>query len=173
MSEEEQKKLVELLKNVPAGFLPFEVFMEIARLAVLPIIEFVPLRYVDNQIQVLLMRREKDDNLWPNELHTPGTVIRPTDLDSTEHLAFKRIMEEELKGVELSAPVYVGSNLHKSRRGAEQAQIFWVEVLNEPSIGEFHSIDKLPEEVMQSQIGFIKLAVNDFEKTKRNNDDKN
>jgi hypothetical protein len=63
--------------------------------------------------------------------------------------------------------------LHISRRGAEQAQIFWVEVLNEPDNGEFHGLDKLPEEVMQSQIGFIKLAAKEFEKNKKNDNDKN
>ena len=44
MNQEDQQKLVELLRHLEPGFLPFDIFVEIARLAALSIIEFVPLR---------------------------------------------------------------------------------------------------------------------------------
>ncbi len=167
MDENKEKDLVILLKHLEPGFLPLEIFMEIARLAVLPIIEFVPLRIKNGKVEVLLLRRDADDSLWPNELHTPGTVIRPTDLDSNNHLAFKRILEDELAETKVSEPYYVGSNLHKSRRGAEQAQIFWVEVLEKPKTGKFYPVNKLPSEMMESQIGFVKLAAKSFITSKK------
>lgn len=167
MNKAEEKQLVSLLKKLPAGFLPLDIFIEIARLTTLSIIEFVPFRNINGYTEILLLRRDSDDTLWPNELHTPGTVIRPTDLDSNDHLAFHRILDEELGGTKVSEPIYVGSNLHKSRRGAEQAQIFWVEVLDEPKVGNFYRIDRLPSNMMESQMGFVKLAADSFNKVKK------
>ncbi len=160
----EEEQLVGLLKKLSPGFLPYDIFLQVARLTVLPIIEFIPLRKINGIVEVLLLRRDSDDSLWPNELHTPGTVIRTTDLDSDNHLAFKRILEDELASTKVTEPYYVGSNLHKSRRGAEQAQIFWVEVLEEPKAGKFYNVNALPKEMMQSQVSFVKLAADSFSK---------
>ena len=161
------EQLVELLKELEAGFLPYEVFVQIARLVVLSIIEFVPLRLnEDGGIEVLLLSRGKDDPIWPNELHVPGTVIRPTDTEGSIYQAFDRILKDELKGTKVSDPHYVGSNLHKSKRGLEQAQVYWVEVLGEPREGKFYPVADLPEDLMKSQRNFIKQAAKSFESTK-------
>jgi hypothetical protein len=167
ISQDEEAQLVKLLGKLPVGFLPLKIFIEIARLTTLSIIEFVPFRKNNGHTEVLLLKRDQDDALWPDELHTPGTVIRPSDLDSDDHLAFKRILDEELAGTKVSEPFYVGSNLHKSRRGAEQAQIFWVEVLEEPRSGRFYRIDALPPNMMGSQVGFVRLAADSFRRVKR------
>lgn len=162
MNKSDEAQLVALLTQLEPGFLPYEVFLQIARLATLSIVEFVPLRWRDGRVEVLLLPRDPRYEHNPGELHTPGTVIRPTDIDSDEHLAFKRIQDEELQGIETSDPIFVGSNLHRSWRGAEHAQIFWVEVLSEPGVGEFYPIDELPAKLMDSQLGFIKLAADNF-----------
>lgn len=58
MDINEEKQLVSLLSALKAGFLPYEVFVEIARLVVLSIIEFVPLRLNEKgETQVLLLSR--------------------------------------------------------------------------------------------------------------------
>lgn len=98
-------------------------------------------------------------------LHTPGTVIRPTDTEGNIYLAFERILKDELKGTETSDPHYVGSNLHKSKRGMEQAQIYWVEVIGEPRAGEFFNTDNLPPTIMDSQVAFIRQAVQNYKNT--------
>jgi hypothetical protein len=166
LTPSEQKTLVDLLKKLKPGFLPFEIFLQVARLVTTPVIEFVPLRLNDKgQVEVLLLDRE----LWPHGLHTPGTVIRATDNENNSYKAFHRILDDELKGTHVSNPHYVGSNLHKSQRGMEQAQVFWVEVLGEPKAGEFHAVDSLPEETMDSQLKFIKLAADSFKKAKSKN----
>ncbi len=158
------KQLTLLLKNLKPGFLPYDVFVEIARLATLSIIEFVPLRLnTAGEIEVLLLPREKDDPIWPGQLHTPGTVIRPTDTD--EHLyelAFERIVNDELKGTKVSAPHFVENILNKSKRGTENAQIYWVKVLNEPLAGTFYSISDLPKNLIDSQQDFIRMAADNF-----------
>lgn len=157
LSEEEISTLVSLLSSLEPGFLPFDIFIQIARLVALPIIEFVPLRVNANgQVEVLLIDRE----VWPYALHTPGTVVRATDTEG-RHVVFERI-REELQGTKISDPHYVGSTLHKSQRGTEQAQIFWVELLGEPTVGQLHVVDDLPVRTMDSQIEFIKQAAKSF-----------
>jgi hypothetical protein len=167
LSETEIEQLTLLLKKLEPGFLPYDIFMQIARLTVLSIIEFVPMRMRDDKVEVLLLSRGDDDPLWPNELHVPGTVIRPTDTEGNIYKAFERILKDELNGTETSHPYYVGSNLHPSKRGMEQAQIYWVEVTGEPKIGKFHNAEALPPNVMESQLNFIKLAAKKFISTQQ------
>jgi hypothetical protein len=82
-------------------------------------------------------------------------------------MAFKRITEEELQNTALSTPSFVGTVLHESRRGWEFSQIYWVEVLETPKIGEFYSYRELPKNLIASQRKFIKQAVLNFENAQR------
>lgn len=165
LTEKELKRLTELLQQLEPGYLPFDVFVQIARLVVLPIIEFVPLRYNRGQVEVLLLERSPDDPIWPSMLHTPGTVIRATDTDSKMYLAFQRVLTDELQETEVAGPQYVGSILHKSARGAEHAQVYWVEVIGPPKVGHFFPIKELPENLIQSQLKFIQEAAKHYQKT--------
>ena len=163
LTKSEEQQLVRLLAKLEAGFLPYDIFVEIARLVVLSIIEFVPVRLNEKgETEVLLLSRGDEDPIWPGVLHTPGTVVRPTDTEGNIYLAFKRILKDELKGTETSEPHYVGSNLHKSKRGMEQAQIYWVEVIGEPKAGEFYAANSLPGSLMESQSAFIRQAVQNY-----------
>lgn len=155
ISLSEQTELTALLSRLEAGFLPFDIFVQIARLVVLSIIEFVPIRVYEGQLQVLLIGRDEDDTIWPGSIHVPGAVIRPTDKQEKLNIVFDRIIKEELKGTKVSEPVYVKNMFHESRRGMEQAQIFIVEVLAEPLVGKFYDIDHLPDNLMDSQVEFI------------------
>jgi hypothetical protein len=165
MSDEEIKQAAELLAKFEPGFLPYPVFEQIARLVALPIVEFIPLRHNDGETEVLLIERPADDQFWPGMLHTPGTVIRATDHSEGKQEnwpAFSRILEDELKGTTVSPPHYVGSIFHRSKRGVEQAQLYWVEVLDEPRVGKFYPIEDLPKELMESQRSFIREAAKHF-----------
>lgn len=166
-NKQDEQKLVELLKQLKPGFLPFEIFREVARLVTLPIIEFVPLRSTENGVEVLLIHRGMDDLIWPDEWHTPGTVILPTDNQNNMYLAFDRILKNELKSTTVGKPYYVGSIFHRSKRGAEQSQIFWVEVLEKPRAGRFFSAQELPNKLINSQRKFIELAVGSFIRNKQ------
>ncbi len=142
--------------------MPFDIFLQIARIAALPIIEFVPLRMTDKSAEVLLLERSADDRLWPSALHVPGTVVRATDNAGNFDSAFNRIIDDELHGLKVTTPTFVKNILNKSLRGVEVSQIFWVEVLEEPKLGEFYPIDSLPDSLMPSQKVFIELATKDF-----------
>lgn len=169
MKEEDIAEIASLLKRFEPGFLPYPVFEQIARLVALPIIEFVPLRLKDGKAEVLLLKRDDNDKHWPGLLHTPGTVIRATDLrkeGDDNWPAFRRILEDELKNTKVSSPHYVGSIFHSSKRGAEQAQLFWVEVQAEPSIGVFYRVDDLPPGLIDSQTVFIEEAARNYLKYK-------
>lgn len=162
LNKDEEKQLVELLSKLEPGFLPYGIFVQIARLVVMPIIEFVPLRLNKGSVEVLLLHRGKDDPIWPDEWHTPGTVIRATDNQADIYKAFERIIKDELRGTQVSNGHFVGTILHPSKRGVEHAQIFWVEVLGEPAVGEFYPADNLPVSLIESQRKFIGQAVKSF-----------
>ncbi len=172
LSESEIVQTAELLTRIPAGFLPFPIFRQVARLAVFSIVEVVPMRLNGNgEIEILLLERgeEKQDwpELWPGILHTPGTVIRPTDKLGSYAQAFHRILHEELHDVELaSEPQYVYNILHHNKRGTESAQVFIAEVIGEPKAGAFYPAKHLPSNIMLSQLDFIPTAVAAFKKSK-------
>lgn len=168
VTDEEVKQTTELLKKLEPGFLPYPLFEQVARLVALPTVEFVPLRKNNNVTEVLLIARVTDDPLWPGMLHTPGTVIRATDFHGTNAagiwLPFERLLKDELKDTKLSEPNYVGSLLQKSKRGVEQAQLYWVEVLDQPVVGEFYAVDSLPDSLIEAQRTFIAEAARHFDR---------
>ena len=172
LSESEINQTAELLARIPAGFLPFPIFRQVARLAVFSIVEVVPMRVnAEGAVEVLLLKRgeEKQDwpELWPGILHTPGTVIRPTDELGSYAQAFRRILQDELHGVALAGePQYVYNILHHNKRGTESAQVFIAEVTGEPEAGAFYPADHLPSNIMLSQLDFIPTAVKAFKAQK-------
>lgn len=165
LSNQETEQLLALLQKYEPGFLPFPVFRAITRLVVTPIIELVPLRKTsEDKIEVLLLARGPDDPIWPNEMHTPGTVIRTYDFKNKTQ-PFNRIINDELRGTKVKDPVFVTNILGESKRGIEQAQIFYAEVVGEPKIGQFFPVDALPEQIMESQISFIEAAAIAFKQS--------
>lgn len=163
MNSDDIKATTELLQKLEPGFLPYPIFSQIARLVVLPILEVIPLRLVEGRVEVLLIKREADDELWPGALHTPGTVIRATDTTNSQSLIpFARILHDELKDTPVGTPHYLGSIFHESKRGSEQAQLYWVEVTGEPKTGAFYDVDALPDDLIASQLDFISKAAISF-----------
>lgn len=166
MTHSHEDQIATLLKGYEPGFLPYPVFEQIARLVALPIVEFIPFRQQAGQIEVLLIARPEDDALWPGLLHTPGTVVRATDIQSESGqiwTPFKRILHDELLDTEVGTPHFVGSQLHTSKRGVEQAQLYWVEVKSDPLVGKFYPVTLLPSTLIESQILFINLAVTSYQ----------
>lgn len=166
-TEEEVRELIRLLSRLEVGILPFEVFLQVARLVALPILEIVPLRLRDGRVEVLLLARPIDDRLWPGQLHTPGSVIRTYDSPPDFSGAIKRVLEDELMGTEVSVLHFVKTFLNQNERGKECASAYWAEVLEEPKVGRFYPTDTLPDNLMTSQVGFIEDAVNDFKMYKK------
>lgn len=163
--QNDPKQIARALETYEPGFLPYPIFEQIARLVALPILEIIPLRLTYNgEVEVLLIERESHDALFPGAVHTPGTVIRATDNnpDKGPWQPLVRILEDELGGTNVGPINFVGSILHASRRGVEQAQLYWVEVVGEPVKGVFYNVHELPDNLIESQNDFIKLAAENF-----------
>jgi hypothetical protein len=92
--------------------------------------------------------------------------LRATDLslsrNDTYQSAFKRIYNDELHDTKVGSPHFVGSIFHASKRGTEQAQLYWVEVLEQPLAGTFYDVSQLPDMLIESQRKFIYEAANHF-----------
>jgi hypothetical protein len=162
-SQEEITTAAEILSRLKPGFLPQDIFLQVTRLTVSPTVEVVPFRIYDNRLQVLLIKRSDDDPNWPNMLHTPGTVILSTDKEGSYISALQRVIKDELGSVALAGkPQYVESVFHMVNRGMEDAKVFYVEVLGVPPEGTFYDIDKLPSNIVTTQIGFINAAARSF-----------
>lgn len=160
---EEIAAAAKTLSKLRPGILPESIFLETTRLTVSSIVEIVPLRKIDNRVQVLLTQRDANDPNWPGMLHIPGTVVRPTDEEGSYITAFSRIIEDELSSVQLSGePQYVCSVLHKVARGMEDAKVFYIEVTGEPIQGVFYDVDALPDNIIDTQIDYIHSAVKNF-----------
>lgn len=159
-ASDEYTDIAEGLSRLEPGFLPFEIFHQVARLAVLPIVEIVPLRTTaDGTVEVLLLEREASDPLFAGQLHTPGCVVLATDKPGSFETAFQRLMLGELQGVRTNEPVYVTQLLHHSGRGMESTHVYWIEVYGEPTAGAFYHVDNLPTNFMPSQLDFLPQAV--------------
>lgn len=163
ISKSEIRNVVEGLEKLQPGLLPFEIFHAVTRVVATPIIELVPIRRnEDNQPEVLLVRRDADDPVWPNQLHVPGTVIRGSDEEGSFKDAFGRI-SKELGGIALEDPTLVKNIIHHSGRGMEVSQIYWADISGIEQVeGEFYPADNLPDDLVQSQLDFIPEAVAHF-----------
>ena len=158
--------VVKILKKLEPGVLPFELFHQIARLYLTPIIEIVPLKkHKSGKITTILLKRDDDNPVWPGMMHTPGTVVRASDTEGTFVDAFARILVDELCDLEIvHDPKLVGYEFHQVKRGREVALIFFVEYLERSNCGAETAVDELPENMVDTQLKFIEKAVNLFEK---------
>lgn len=152
----ETKQIVDMLSRCEPGRLSPDVFEAVARLVVYPAVEFIPLRKNGDKIEVLLFERPEDDIMWPSMLHTPGTILRPTDLSYDD--AFERLRKDELVGVEFDPPIFLGAELSRNKRGACVLLEHIINVTNEPGIGKFYDINSLPPNFIDAQYPSIKRA---------------
>jgi len=157
LSDKEISLLVELLNKCEPGNLSPEVFEAVARIAVYPAVEFIPLRKKEGRIEVLLLERSADDLIWPSMLHTPGTILRPTD--NTMEAAFSRLFSDELSGLSTKTPVFIGAHLSRNSRGACILLEHIVEVISEPLDGAFYDVENLPSQFISEQVASLRRAV--------------
>ncbi len=163
LTEQEISTVAAILAKLEPGFLPFDIFDQIARLTVSSIVELVPLRINDGKVEVLLTKRDADDIHWPSMLHTAGTVVRATDQEGDMKSAFDRVINDELGSVKINGePQYVMSTFRRSARGMENSRIFFIDVIGQPTIGEFYPVDNLPATVVDTQLEFIQAAAELF-----------
>ena len=163
LTPQEIAEVTKLLGKLEAGELPLDIFLQFARLMVVPVIELVVLRRNGAQIEVLLTKRPDDDPIWPGLLHSPGTVIRATDRMANSQDAFQRIIAGELFNILLAGePHFLQILFHQEKRGAALAQVYWVEATGEPPTGNFYDVTELPENLVDTQREFIQAAAQAF-----------
>jgi hypothetical protein len=160
-AEVDWSQVATLLRRVEPGKLPETIFDAVAGITVTPVLEVVPLKLEGNLVHVLLTRRPPGDVIWPSMRHTPGVVIRA--FDNSIESAIARLMDQELDAAEIErGPTFVEARLHRSRRGVELALVHWIELSKDPGCGELFVHDKLPGDVIESQLSFIATAVQHF-----------
>ena len=168
LTPEEISALTALLAKLQPGLLPLPVFLEIARINVLSIVEIVPLRMHEGKVQILLLQRGADDKHWPSMMHFPGVVVLANDELGSYLSAFRRIVHNELADVELAgSPHYFQTYFRKTRRGAENSTVFYVEVAGEPTVGQFYDINALPANLVPDEAGVIQGAARAFRDSQR------
>lgn len=166
MSSDEIIQLKFLLSKLEPGVVPLPIFQEITRFWVTAVVEVIPVRMEGGKVQVLLTRREATDQVWPNKLHVPGTVLRATDGKGDFRDAFNRIFKEELGCKEEVLPVFTGNRFVEGDRGSELGVMYYTEINGKTSDGQWYDVDNLPGDLIEYQIVFIKKAVKCFESNK-------
>jgi len=139
-----------ILEQLEPGFLPLEIFNQIARLVRLPVVDVVPIKHQGPDLNIGLLKRETNDLWWPNMWHLPGTVFRSTDtLDG----AIKRLLDDELLVQKSSTPIFRGFSVQQSKRGAEVVFIYTIEdcLFKENAPIEWFPVGKLPKDLISSE----------------------
>jgi hypothetical protein len=155
----------EILSRLEAGFLPRPIFDQVARLAVMSVIELVPLRTAGGHTEVLLTQRDDDDPRWPSQWHNPGCVIRPTDTQKQD--TFERLFGGELHGAKPAGlPVYVETLHMNVERGYNNAMVYWTELEHAPT-GRWFDVRELPETYMELQRPVLDAAVAHYQRVRR------
>lgn len=127
-------------------------------------VEMVTLRVREEHVEVFLKRRANDDSAYPGMLHVPGTVIRVKDVDG-EHTyanAIGRAAQNEC-GAQVFDFEYIGEHFKHETRGPFNCRVFLVRLVNEPTDGQWASVDSLPSDVIEEHAAFvIPIAVRRF-----------
>lgn len=152
--------IAEQLSQLSPGKLPLDVFNQVARLSVTPVVELVPLYRGNNAgTQVFLLQRSADDALWAGMYHVPGSIVLSTDQPGSFAEALSRA-RSKLASYELSEPVFVEAQLCKVARGMEVALVYAVELKDAPSNSSaLFSQQDLPDNLIEGQRQFIEAAL--------------
>ncbi len=144
-----------ILARLKPGFLPEEIFEEVARIGRLPTVDLIPIQQRGKDFSIGLVKREEGARWWPGMWHLPGTFLRSTD---TVNTAFKRLLDEELAIEKSSKPTFRGHLVHVSDRGAELVLIYTIEncVLRKASTMQWCPVDKLPKNFIKSERHVVK-----------------
>lgn len=165
LRKDEIEVVANVLKKLSPGVIPYEIFIEYARLIVMPTIEFVPLRFHEGKVQVLLISREDSDTHWSGMVHIPGTVIRASDEKGSFKSALNRIFVNELGNqVTIGEVFFMKYLFHQVKRGSEISFVHWAEIKGKSENGTFYDVDNLPENIVEHQIIYIKEAAEEFVK---------
>lgn len=159
MTDQDIQQTQQLLAQLEPGTLPPPIFEEVTRLSVTAILELVPYRRVgEGKFEILVIPQSQDDPHWPGQLHTPGTVLLPTDSDDYRE-ALERAFAEVGRQSSGYAPQYVGTLFHTVSRGKELTLVLAVEITDEREKDHWIALAEVPEVVIDTQVTFIEHTV--------------
>ncbi len=172
MTEEfDPNEVGEYLKSFQGKLLPEPVFNGIAETLALPYVELVIFNaHAHHQQQVLLTRREENDPYFPSQWHVPGTLLRSSDVTfrgTDLGMAVKRLLNDELRGLEVEHLTFSGFHFHKVARGVGLSMIYIALANQTPAVGQYFSVNHLPDKMIQEQAVFILKAVRDHKPWER------
>lgn len=154
-----------LLSNLEPGKLPLEIFNQVARLTVTPVVEIVPFfKNGQGDYKVFLMQRGADDALWANQYHVPGAIVLATDTPGSFSDAINRIVTTKLASYSPGEISYVDVQLCHVSRGAEVAIIFSVELATSPDSSLLFDPMALPNDMIEGQAEFVYAALRNSRK---------
>ena len=162
--KEKDNLLIALLDNLELRTMAPKVMSAVNRKFVLTPIETVIFREHQNEIQVLLVRRDKNDPDWPELWHSPGTVLRVSDEArgivprEMYHDPIRRLVEMEI-GAEIKSMKFAFPLFHNQARGKSNAMVFvcTIDESNDHN-GTWYPVDNLPENTIKSHRIIIDLA---------------
>lgn len=172
LSSSEIQNIAKSLNKLQPGTLPLEIFSEFCRLKVTITLEVVPLCLgPDGQVYVVMFNRGPDDLWWPNEFHTPGTCLHPSDISKNEWglptKAFDRLKKTELKKIKLIGDLFfVNNHNRQTDRGPESVQVYLQEVDYQSAKQYLFPVNQLPPNTMAHQIPMIQKCTEVFKSQK-------
>ena len=116
----------------------------IARIVPSIAVETVAVRERRSKIEVFMIRRAPDDLAYPNELHSPGSILRSGE-------DFRKVMDR-LVAREFHVPIVnsspAGEIFVPEKRGWFNNRIFSVKLDGEPQGGDWYPVDNLPDDTV-------------------------
>ena len=109
---------------------------------------------------MLLFKRPDTDPIWPGMLHTPGTVVRPSD--ATLEDSFKRLFKDELGNQQTYVPLFIGTDLIHHKRGGTVTLEHLLRVDQALGEGKFYDVDNIPDHFISQQRPMVQRAVERF-----------
>lgn len=166
-TEEEVHMAADVIRRLPKGFLPFDLFISIAEKVTTPTMEVAPLRRRGDKIEVLMTQRPDTDPHWPGGWHLTGTVVRATDDEGDFSSGFNRVLYDELHGTvqPIDEIQYVGMKFWDVERGRELDQMFYFETNatdDDVKEGAFFDVENLPVTTLEHHKIMIPEIVSAF-----------
>ena len=172
LDPEEEKEMIRLAGKMGGQWTP-NLYNTFAPKFALTAIETVFLRRsaVSGKVEILLIQRPATDAHYPNQWHSPGTMLRAVDFQEETvtgedipaydgfKKAFDRLAQSELGIGFKTAPRQIMSIFHYTPRGPEVALIFLCELEGEPKAGRFFAVDHLPENLIEHHHRIIEAAM--------------
>lgn len=169
-TKEEETQLISLVDRIQPIISP-ELFNSVLSKFVLVAIETVILRQNDDKIEVLLTKRDPNDEFYANQWHSPGSILRYSDvhtkgksIESELTEVFERIEKKEIGAPFRNPPKFIEQRLLDFSRGPNLCLVHAAQIAPRASYnGEFFDVNNLPNDpVIHQQMPFLRSAIRFF-----------